>query len=116
MLPGIPVRDFRSAIFSRALYFEHASDIEPWRREIARATLNNQPTLEPPVTEWLASLAYRMVGREDPRLARILTCTFWLVGVITRNGSVAASCAKRVVSFWKCGGSTRSIPIPGLGE
>jgi len=79
--PGVLVdRDFTSAMFAREFYFEHANDIEPWRREIARATLNNQPTLEPPVTEWLASILYRIAGREDLRLARILTCTFWLVG------------------------------------
>ena len=79
--PGVLIdRDFTSAMFARVFYFEHADKIEPWRRTIARATLDNQPTLEPPVTEWLAFVLYRVAGREDLRLARILTSVFWLSG------------------------------------
>lgn len=73
-------RDYTSAMFSRDFYFAHAEGIEPWRREMARTLREKQPDLEPPVTEWLVAQAYRLVGREDLRLARILTSAFWLAG------------------------------------
>lgn len=93
-VPGVLVdREFTSAMFARDFYFQHAEDIEPWRREIARATLDKQPTLEPPVTEWLTSVLYRLAGREDMRLGRLLTCTFWLLG-----GCFLYGTAKRLVS------------------
>jgi len=79
--PGVLVdRDYTSAIFARAFYFEGRDDVEPWRREIARLTRENQPALEPPVTEWLASVLYRLVGREDMRLGRLPPVAFWLAG------------------------------------
>ena len=79
--PGFLVdRDFTSAMLARDFYFSHSETVEPWRREIARATRENQPILEPPVTEWFVSLAYRLAGNEQLRFARILTSLFWLAG------------------------------------
>jgi hypothetical protein len=79
--PGVLVdRDYTSAMFARAWFFEHRSDVPEWRREMSAKLVAKQPVLEPPVTEWLASLFYRVVGREDMRLGRLLTVFFWLVG------------------------------------
>src|SRR5690606_25162587 len=55
-------------------------DVPEWRREMASELVARQPILEPPVTEWMASVLYRIAGREDMRLGRILTIAFWLVG------------------------------------
>ena len=38
------------------------------------------PLLEPPMTEYLVSLIYRIVGREDISFSRYLTGFFWLLG------------------------------------
>jgi hypothetical protein len=79
--PGVLVdREYTSAMFARAYYLEGRSDVPDWRREMASALVARQPILEPPVTEWMASVLYRIAGREDMRLGRILTIAFWLVG------------------------------------
>jgi hypothetical protein len=81
--PGLLVdRDFTSAMFARAYYFEHRVDLPEWRRTMAASTVAKQPVLEPPVTEWLASIAYRAAGREDLRIARLITVCLWLAGGI----------------------------------
>lgn len=81
LAPGILVeREYTSAIFARTFYFEGNSSIEPWRKEIARITRERQPILEPPITEYLVSLMYRIAGREEIWFARLLTSTFWLAG------------------------------------
>ncbi|HSJ64598.1 MAG TPA: glycosyltransferase family 39 protein [Gemmatimonadaceae bacterium] len=79
--PGVLVdRDYTSAMLARAYYLEGRSDVPQWRREMASELAARQPILEPPVTEWMASILYRIAGREDMRLGRILAIGFWLVG------------------------------------
>ena len=79
--PGVLIdRDYTSAMFARAFYFAHDSTIPAWRREMATKLMMKQPTLEPPVTEWMTALIYRVAGREDIRFGRVLTIVFWLAG------------------------------------
>src|SRR5687768_11681635 len=75
-------REYTSAIFARAFYFMSNDQVEDWRRDIAVITMNQQPALEPPLVEYLVSLMYRVVGREEIYYARYLTGAFWLVGGI----------------------------------
>ena len=75
-------RDYTSAMFARDFYFSRSEDVAPWRRDIAGKTRQNQPILEPPITEWLVSWTYDLVGKEQLRCARILTSVFWLAGGI----------------------------------
>ncbi len=81
--PGILVeREFTSAIIARDFYFERNPAIAPWRQAIADITSDRQPVLEPPLTEFLVSLAYRISGRENYLYSRYLTGGFWLIGGI----------------------------------
>jgi len=81
--PGLLIdREYTSAILARDFYFEHTDSVAQWQKEIAHIIRQNQPILEPPVTEFLMSLIYRAVGREQLSLARLLTSSFWLVGGI----------------------------------
>jgi hypothetical protein len=75
-------REYTSAIFARAFYFTSNDQVEDWRRDIAVTTMNQQPVLEPPLVEYLVSLIYRVMGREEIYYARYLTSAFWLVGGI----------------------------------
>jgi Dolichyl-phosphate-mannose-protein mannosyltransferase len=78
--PGVLVdRDFHSAILARHFFFQ-ADNVESWRKDMASTLARKQSLLEPPVTEFLVSLVYRMAGREDMRFARVLTAAFWLLG------------------------------------
>ena len=79
--PGhLPDREYTSAIFARAFYFTNNDQVEGWRRDIAVTTMRQQPILEPPLVEYLVSLVYRIIGREQLYYARYLTGAFWLVG------------------------------------
>ena len=75
-------REYNSAIFARAFYFESNDDIEPWRRDNAVATREQFPVLEPPLTEYLVSFIYKFAGREEIWYSRYLTSVFWLIGGI----------------------------------
>ncbi len=73
-------REYTSAIFARAFYFMNNEQVDDWRQDVAVTTMNQQPVLEPPLVEYLVSLMYRVMGREEIYYARYLTGTFWLVG------------------------------------
>jgi len=75
-------REYTSAIFARAYYFRNNEKVEPWRRKIAVTAKNQQPILEPPLLEYLVSLIYRLMGREEIFFARYLTIAFWILGGI----------------------------------
>jgi hypothetical protein len=73
-------REYNSAIFAHAFYLSGNDKVEQWQKDIAFSTRNQLPTLEPPLTEYLVSLIYRMAGREEIWYARYLTGLFWLIG------------------------------------
>ena len=75
-------REYTSAIFARAFYFMSNDQVEDWRQDIAVITMNQQPILEPPLVEYLVSLIYRVMEREEIYYARYLTGASWLVGGI----------------------------------
>lgn len=75
-------REYNSAIFARAFYANDNESVEQWQRDMAVITRDQFPMLEPPVTEYLVSLLYRIMGREEIWYSRYLTGLFWLVGGI----------------------------------
>ena len=84
-------RQYRSALIARSFFVASQEDAPAWRKEVARANLTAEGLLEPPVVEWLVSLAYRIAGRENPQIPRLLSIGFWLAG-----GVLVALVARRV--------------------
>jgi 4-amino-4-deoxy-L-arabinose transferase-like glycosyltransferase len=79
--PGFaPTREYTSAIIARAFYYAGNDNIVPWRQNIASMLKDQQPILEPPLTEYLVSLSYRILGNEEISYARYFTGIFWLIG------------------------------------
>ena len=75
-------REYNSAIFARAFYVNGNDKVEQWQKDIAFAARDQLPLLEPPLTEYLVSLIYHIMGREEIWYARYLTSLFWLIGGI----------------------------------
>ncbi len=73
-------REYNSAIFARAFFFQNNNRVGPWRKDAAVATREQAQVLEPPVTEYLVSLIYRAAGHEELWYARYVTSAFWLIG------------------------------------
>jgi 4-amino-4-deoxy-L-arabinose transferase-like glycosyltransferase len=78
--PGVLVdRDYTSSIIARDFFFQQSDNVTSWRKDMAHLLNANRPVLEPPVTEFVASLLYRAAAGEHVWLARILTSLFWLI-------------------------------------
>jgi hypothetical protein len=88
-----PTRQYRSAIIARGLYFESVESIPEWRKEVASINKQRTAVLEPPIMEYIASLAYRIVGGEYLWIPRVLSSIFWLIG-----GAFLFAIARKIVS------------------
>ncbi len=75
-----PVRQYHSAIIARALYYRHVSSLPDWQRQTADCARQREDGMELPVMENLASLAYRIRGREGVWIPRLFASIFWLIG------------------------------------
>lgn len=73
-----PSRQYRSALIARSMYLQGAD--QDARTLAAHAAAEREWSLEPTVNEWLASVIYRFVGKEDLRLARLISVTWWIIG------------------------------------
>jgi hypothetical protein len=75
-----PVRQYRSATIARSLYYRHADSVPEWKKRLASLSRQRADTLEPPLLEYMASFAYRAVGKERVWIPRALSSLFWLIG------------------------------------
>ena len=95
-----PLRHYRSALIARTCFYESTPSTPDWAVAIARAGRDIQQAGEPPVSEWLACLGYRIAGRELLVIPRALSVIWWLSGaiavyllgqrLISRNGALVA--------------------------
>jgi hypothetical protein len=94
-----PVREYRSAIIARAFYFQKASDIEEWEKEIASLSREREWVLEPPVMEWLAAQVYQIAGGERVWAPRLLATGFWLASAAFLY-LIISELAGELAAFW----------------
>ena len=76
------MRHYRSAVIARSCYYDATPAVPDWARAIARANRAIQPAGEPPIMEWVACGAYRLLGHEDLRVPRGLAALSWIVGAL----------------------------------
>lgn len=77
-----PVRQLRSAMIARGMYYRTLDDVEPWRQEMAVRQAEGLETLEPEILEWFTAQSYRIVGSEQLWLARVYSSIFWIAGAV----------------------------------
>jgi hypothetical protein len=68
----IGMRQYHSALLARGFY--------EWLRTGDIKTMPPDGIIEPPVLDFLASLAYAIIGGEHLWIPRLLSATFWIVG------------------------------------
>lgn len=78
----IAERQYRSALIARAIFFQSTDSIAEWRKHIATTSQQRVGIVEPPITELMAAIIYRLVREEHLNTARLLCALFWVVGGI----------------------------------
>jgi 4-amino-4-deoxy-L-arabinose transferase-like glycosyltransferase len=73
------VRQYRSLLIARGMYYAHLPTAPQWQRDKAVSQWNAQGLIEPPLMEGLTALTYRVIG-EHIWVGRVLASLFWLAG------------------------------------
>jgi 4-amino-4-deoxy-L-arabinose transferase-like glycosyltransferase len=73
------VRQYRSMLIARSMYYQHLASAPAWQREVAIAQRQGESLIEPPIMETLAALTYRLTG-EQWWVGRIYASLFWVLG------------------------------------
>ena len=72
-------RQLRSAVITRAAYYQMDTSLDPQLRQQAQ-TLAQLEVYEPPILEQLVGFTYLVMGSEQVWLARVWLTSFWLLG------------------------------------
>ena len=74
------VRQYRSMIIARDIYFDLLPSVPDWQREVAEISRSHQGTLEPPILETIVAGGWRLVGGEALWVPALLSSVMWVVG------------------------------------
>ncbi len=75
-----PLRQARSAIIARAMYYEKNPAIPEWKKEVSRAQLKMESHLEPRILENIAVMGYQWFGGEKLWIPRSVSIICWGIG------------------------------------
>ena len=92
------VRQYRSMIIARGMYYAHVHSVPSWQREMAVAQWKQEGLIEPPIMESLVALTYNLTGVQE-WMGRLYASLFWLagaVGIWMLSQIGRASCRERV--------------------
>ena len=89
-----PTKQFRSALTTRAYFYELSAPAEPWRAEVAQDNLERIGVIVPTPQEKVIAWLYQVTGGEKIWIGRLFSVVCWLVG-----GQLLFVLTRRVASF-----------------
>jgi hypothetical protein len=75
------VRQYRSLLIARGMYYSQLPSASQWQRDFAVTQWKSEELIEPPIMESLAALTYHLIG-EHIWVGRVYASLFWLAGGI----------------------------------
>jgi hypothetical protein len=75
-----PVKQYRSALTARAIYYSHLEDINELEKKTALASLKYIGILGPPIVDYIAASAYTTLGTEILWIPKLLSTIYWIIG------------------------------------
>lgn len=75
-----PTKQFRSAITTRAYFYEGNDSIEQWRKQVAEDNLKRIGIIVPTIQERAIAKIYSLTGEEHLWIGRLLSSVLWLLG------------------------------------
>lgn len=88
-------RQLRNSIVARDIYYQLSPGADPQKQALAATFANSVGHYEPPVTESLVAVTFRLLGKESYAVPRIWETFFWILA-----GLALFDLARRAVSSW----------------
>lgn len=79
--PSLEQRETQSALLARTWYLADGEGLPAWKQRVLREVRTTVRPIEPPVTDFLASLEFRLAG-ENFWFPRLLSACYWVIGGI----------------------------------
>ena len=76
-----PTRQLFGAIKARGIYYQTATEIPDWKKEIASKQIATEAVIEPPLMEITTAALYKRFG-ENTAIPRAISASAWLIGAI----------------------------------
>ena len=73
------VRQYRSMLIARGMYYQHQANVPDWQRNMAVAQWKAEGLIEPPIMEGITALTYNLTGVQT-WMGRLYASIFWLIG------------------------------------
>ena len=80
-----PTRQLFSAVKARGMYYQFATDVPEWQRQMAVEQWEAKADVEPPVIETIVAGLYLLFG-EHLWFGRVVASVFWLIGGLALFG------------------------------
>ena len=80
-----PTRQLFSAVKARGMYYQYATDVPEWKREMAIEQWQAKADVEPPVIEIIVTGLYLFFG-EHLWFGRVVAVSFWMIGGLALYG------------------------------
>src|SRR5512147_561041 len=64
-------RQLRNSIVARDIYYQSLPDVDPQKQKLAASFANAVGHYEPPITETIVAVTYRLIGHESYAIPRI---------------------------------------------
>jgi hypothetical protein len=77
-----PIRQLRSAIIARGMFYENLESAPEWKREMAVRQWNGMEELEPTIVERLVATAYQLAGGEHLWFGRLFSILIWMASAV----------------------------------
>jgi 4-amino-4-deoxy-L-arabinose transferase-like glycosyltransferase len=78
--PSLSTRELHNALLAREYYLGDGAGLPAWQQHVLRELHRSVKPVEPPLLDHFAAWGYRIAGREDLWIPRLVSAALWVLG------------------------------------
>jgi 4-amino-4-deoxy-L-arabinose transferase-like glycosyltransferase len=117
--PSLSTRELHNALLAREYYLGDGAGLPTWKQHVLRELHRSVKPVEPPLLDHVAAWGYRIAGREDLWIPRLVSAALWVLGglfvyliglrITRREGALVAAA---LYLFWPYGVVMSRVDMP----
>jgi 4-amino-4-deoxy-L-arabinose transferase-like glycosyltransferase len=117
--PSLSTRELHNALLAREYYLGDGAGLPAWKQHVLRELDRSVKPVEPPLLDHVAASGYRIAGREDLWIPRLVSAALWVLGglfvylvglrITRREGALVAAA---LYLFWPYGVVMSRVYMP----
>jgi 4-amino-4-deoxy-L-arabinose transferase-like glycosyltransferase len=117
--PSLSTRELHNALLARQYYLGDGTGLPAWKQHVLRELHRSVKPVEPPLLDHVAAWGYRIAGRENLWIPRLVSAALWVLGglfvyliglrITRREGALVAAA---LYLFWPYGVVMSRVYMP----